>query len=129
MPAPCCAVGGWLARSPDRNRLARDEAVRAAARAARGRGLWSLPIPANYYDDLVARFELSSAYVEELKSLGLLYDRDERGEFLQFYTETVGAVFFEVVQRVGGYEGYGAANAPVRLAAQHLHDARHRVER
>ena len=30
------------------------------------------------------------------------------------------AVFFEVVQRRGGYEGYGAANAPVRLAAQHV---------
>jgi len=27
-------------------------------------------------------------------------------------------VFFEVVQRTGGYAGYGAANAPVRLAAQ-----------
>ena len=32
---------------------------------------------------------------------------------------TVGGVFFEVVQRRGGYDGYGAANAPVRLAAQH----------
>ena len=27
------------------------------------------------------------------------------------------AVFFEVVQRVGGYEGYGEVNAPVRMAA------------
>jgi hypothetical protein len=30
-------------------------------------------------------------------------------------------VFFEVVQRRGGYDGYGAA--PVRLAAQHLRDS------
>ena len=37
---------------------------------------------------------------------------------MHFYTATVGAVFFEVVQRSGGYDGYGAANAPVRLAAQ-----------
>ena len=29
-------------------------------------------------------------------------------------------VFFELVQRDGGYDGYGAAGAPVRLAAQHL---------
>jgi 4-hydroxyphenylpyruvate dioxygenase len=28
-----------------------------------------------------------------------------------------GRVFFEVVQRVGGYLGYGTANAPVRMAA------------
>ena len=27
-------------------------------------------------------------------------------------------LFFEVVQRRGGYDGYGAANAPVRMAAQ-----------
>jgi 4-hydroxyphenylpyruvate dioxygenase len=26
-------------------------------------------------------------------------------------------VFFEVVQRVGGYSGYGEVNAPVRMAA------------
>jgi 4-hydroxyphenylpyruvate dioxygenase len=32
---------------------------------------------------------------------------------------TVGRVFFELVQR-DGYRGYGAQNAPVRLAAQHI---------
>ena len=26
-------------------------------------------------------------------------------------------VFFEVVQRLGGYDGYGTADAPVRMAA------------
>jgi hypothetical protein len=29
-----------------------------------------------------------------------------------------------VVQRIGGYEGYGADNAPVRLAVQSRLDAR-----
>jgi 4-hydroxyphenylpyruvate dioxygenase len=29
-----------------------------------------------------------------------------------------GRFFFEVVQRSGGYDQYGAANAPVRMAAQ-----------
>nr|BFE85437.1 hypothetical protein GCM10020093_080380 [Planobispora longispora] len=51
----------------------------------------------------------------------MLYDRDEDGEFLHLYTITVGRVFFEIVQRVGGYHGYGAVNAPVRLAVQHAH--------
>ncbi|MEU8247409.1 TIM barrel protein [Nonomuraea sp. NPDC048916] len=74
-----------------------------------------LPIPDNYYDDLEARHDVSP----ELRELGLLYDRDEHGEFLHLYTITVGRVFFELVQRLGGYRGYGAANAPVRLAAQH----------
>jgi 4-hydroxyphenylpyruvate dioxygenase len=101
----------------------------AIARAARERGLRSLPIAANYYDDLIARFDLTADFVAELRDLGMLYDRDDHGEFLHFYTETVGATFFEVVQRIGGYQGYGAANAPVRLAAQHLHEARHRRDR
>ena len=35
-----------------------------------------------------------------------------------FYTDVLGGrVFFEVVQRVGGYAGYGEVNAPVRMAA------------
>ena len=55
-----------------------------------------------------------------MRELGVLYDRDETGDFTHFYTRTIGSVFFEVVQRGGGYDGYGAANAPVRLAAQHI---------
>ena len=45
---------------------------------------------------------------------------DETGDFTHFYTRTIGSIFFEVVQRGGGYDGYGAANAPVRIAAQHV---------
>ena len=48
----------------------------------------------------------------------MLRDRDEHGELLHFYTRIMGdRVFFEVVQRIGGYTGYGAANSPVRMAA------------
>ena len=32
-------------------------------------------------------------------------------------------MFFEVVQRIGGYAGYGKANAPIRMAAQYRHTA------
>ncbi|MBT2493256.1 sugar phosphate isomerase/epimerase and 4-hydroxyphenylpyruvate domain-containing protein [Streptomyces sp. ISL-96] len=81
-----------------------------------------LPIPDNYYDDLRARFDLGEARHRELRELGLLYDRDEEGgELLHLYTVTVGRVFFEIVRRVGGYRGFGMANTPVRLAAQHAH--------
>ncbi|HEX2174487.1 MAG TPA: TIM barrel protein [Nocardioidaceae bacterium] len=96
--------------------------VLAVARRARERGLRPLPIPDNYYDDIQARFRLDERFVDELQELGVLYDREPGGEFLHFYTQTVGSVFFEVVQRNAGYEGYGAANAPIRLAAQHLVD-------
>lgn len=92
--------------------------VIALARAAAGNGLPFLPVPDNYYDYLSGRFGLPDERVAELKALNLLYDRSPRGEFIHFYTRTVGTVFFEFVQRIGGYDGYGTDNAPVRLAAQ-----------
>lgn len=56
---------------------------------------------------------------ETYRDLGILYDRDAHGVFRHCSTHTVGRVFFGRVQRDGGYQGYGAANATVRLAAQH----------
>ncbi|MYU10273.1 sugar phosphate isomerase/epimerase and 4-hydroxyphenylpyruvate domain-containing protein, partial [Streptomyces sp. SID8361] len=91
----------------------------ATARRLRELGAPPLPIPGNYYDDLEARHELGPGLHRTLRELGLLYDQDDGGSFLHLYTATVGRVFFEVVQRIDGYQGYGAANAPVRLAAQH----------
>jgi 4-hydroxyphenylpyruvate dioxygenase len=95
----------------------------ATARAAKARGLDFLQIPENYYEDLDARFGLDPAFLATLRELNLLYDRDADGEFLHFYTATVGSVFFEMVERRGAYDGYGAPNAPVRHAVQydHLH--------
>lgn len=91
----------------------------AVARRARERGLALLRIGDNYYDDLDARFDLNPAFLEELRDLQLMYDRDEHGDFLHFYTEPLGNVFFEIVERRSGYDGFGAPNASVRLAAQH----------
>ncbi|MEU4407884.1 TIM barrel protein [Streptosporangium sp. NPDC023963] len=95
--------------------LASDDLLAVARRLRAGHPELLLPIPDNYYDDLEDRHDVDP----ELRRLGVLYDRDEHGEFLHMYTVTVGRVFFEIVQRVGGYRGYGAANAPIRLAAQH----------
>ena len=89
------------------------------ARRAQERGIDLLPVGDNYYRDLEARLGLPPQTVRELQSLHLLYDRDAGGEFFHFYTRTFGGLFFEVVQRRGDYEGYGAPNAPIRLAAQH----------
>jgi 4-hydroxyphenylpyruvate dioxygenase len=78
-----------------------------------------LAIPDNYYDDLEARHDLGPERHRTLRELNLLYDRDDGGEFLHLYTPAIGHVFVEIVQRLGGYRGYGAVNAPIRLAAQH----------
>lgn len=118
--APMAAEHGAFtgAAYPEHVALACSDVV-AVARRARRRGLAFLPVPRNYYEDLVARFDLDPEFVAGLESHGLLYDRDEHGEFLHFYTATLGEVFVEVVERRGGYEGFGAPNAPVRLAAQY----------
>ncbi|MEA3112044.1 MAG: 4-hydroxyphenylpyruvate dioxygenase, partial [Caballeronia sp.] len=62
---------------------------------------------------------LDPARLAQMREGGILSDRDNAdGEFFQVYTEQFAERFFlEVVQRKGGYDGYGAVNAPVRLAA------------
>jgi 4-hydroxyphenylpyruvate dioxygenase len=98
--------------------LATDD-ITSAVRRIRAAGAELLAIPANYYDDLDARYVFAPGELDMYRELDILYDRDEHGgEFRHCYTATVGRVFFEIVQRTGGYRGYGAVNAPVRLAAQ-----------
>lgn len=79
----------------------------------------ALPIPANYYEDLLARFG-EDVQVNLLKNHQILYDRDgSGGEFLHLYTRpfSAGRFFFELTERRNGYALYGAVNAAVRLSA------------
>ncbi|MFI1206246.1 bifunctional sugar phosphate isomerase/epimerase/4-hydroxyphenylpyruvate dioxygenase family protein [Streptomyces sp. NPDC020802] len=114
-PAPSADEGGRAQHIA----LATDDLV-TAARRFRAAGGRLLDIPANYHDDLAARYEFADGELEDLRELGILYDRDAGGAFRHCYTETIGRVFFELVQRDADYRGYGAQNAPVRLAAQHV---------
>jgi 4-hydroxyphenylpyruvate dioxygenase len=78
-----------------------------------------LPIPENYYDDLEAKTDLPPDHVDRLKAHNILYERDGTAEYLQVYTQTFEErFFFEIVERRGGYRGFGASNAQIRLAAQ-----------
>ncbi len=76
-----------------------------------------LPIPANYYDDLEARFDLDDDLLADLRQFNMLYDQNETGYFIHFYTRSINGLFFEVLQR-HRYGNYGEANSQVRLAAQ-----------
>ncbi|MBQ0804646.1 MAG: sugar phosphate isomerase/epimerase and 4-hydroxyphenylpyruvate domain-containing protein [Sulfitobacter sp.] len=83
------------------------------------RGFKPLPMSDNYYADLAARFDLDPAVLARLKAGNILYDEDANGAFFQFYSQPyAGGMFFEIVERRGGYKGYGAPNAPFRIAAQ-----------
>jgi len=92
----------------------------ATAQALRDGGAAMLAIPANYYDDLAARFGLDDALVARMAELGILYDEDAEGAgYWQLYSRAFDKLFFfEFVQRGSGYSDYGAPNAGVRLAAQ-----------
>ncbi len=109
----------WQPGVPDPQHVAfSTDDILATARAARAAGAPLVEVPDNYYDDLDARLAPAPELLAELRELGVLLDRDAGGEFRHFYTEVLGGrVFFEVVQRIGGYGGYGEVNAPIRMAA------------
>jgi 4-hydroxyphenylpyruvate dioxygenase len=89
-----------------------------AVSAMRAAGATFLNIPDNYYDEIDSRFEIDPVLLAAMKQNGILYDRDDHGEFFQIYTHAFEErFFFEIVQR-HEYRGFGAPNAGIRLAAQ-----------
>jgi 4-hydroxyphenylpyruvate dioxygenase len=84
----------------------------------RARGADFLDIPDNYYDDIEARYDLDPVTMAALRANKILYDREGDGEFYQVYTHIFDErFFFEIVER-RDYQGFGAPNAAIRLAAQ-----------
>jgi 3-dehydroshikimate dehydratase len=95
----------------------------AAVARIRALGAALLDIPNNYYDDLEAKYDFPPGMARTLRENHILYDRNASGEFFQAYTRVFDErFFFEIVQRKN-YSGFGAPNAPIRLAAQYR-DAR-----
>ncbi len=88
------------------------------AKRLRASGVKLLPVPEYYYDDLEAKLDIPGDLLDLLKENSVLYDRDGEAEYFQIYTETFDdRFFFEIVER-RGYQGFGAATAAIRLAAQ-----------
>jgi sugar phosphate isomerase/epimerase/4-hydroxyphenylpyruvate dioxygenase-like putative hemolysin len=112
--------GDWApgVSSPQLVAFATDDAI-ACAKVMRERGAPILEMPGNYYDDLDARLSLPTGFLDSLRQNSILYDRDDGGEFLHFFTEMLGSrVFFEVVQRINGYGAFGdPRSVPLRMAA------------
>lgn len=85
---------------------------------AKAAGVSFLTIPDNYYEDLASRYDLEPELIERMRALGVLYDRSKDGEFFHIYTKLFDErFFFEILER-RNYDLFGAANTPVRLAAQ-----------
>lgn len=91
----------------------------ATVEVLRKNGVALLAIPENYYDDLETKTELTLDEIDRLKQAHILYERDDNGEYLQVYTHAFDdRFFFEIVERRKAYQGFGASNAQIRLAAQ-----------
>ncbi len=88
--------------------------ILGAVDAMRAAGVTFLATPDSYYDDpaLRARIGEVRVNVDELKSRGILVDRDEDGYLLQIFTKPVQdrpTVFFELIERHGSM-GFGKGN-------------------
>lgn len=95
------------------------EDIFATSSVLKANGFHPLPMSQNYYDDIGARFGLDDALMDRLRAENVLYDRDQQGEYFQLYCPTYGDGFiFEIVERRGPYQGYGAPNASFRITAQ-----------
>jgi 4-hydroxyphenylpyruvate dioxygenase len=80
----------------------------------RERGIQFLATPDSYYTDPVLRERIGQVRVPiaELRSRGILVDRDEDGYLLQIFTKPIGdrpTVFFELIERHGSL-GFGKGN-------------------
>src|SRR6202041_675917 len=75
-------------------------------------GLDFLRVPDTYYDLLPSRVGPGEEPIDELKSLGILVDRDEEGYLRQIFSKPVEdrpTVFFEVIHRRGSRD-FGKGN-------------------
>lgn len=82
--------------------------------AMRAEGVEFLATPDAYYDDPELRERIGTVRVpiEDLKSRGILVDRDEDGYLLQIFTKPIGdrpTVFYELIERHGSL-GFGKGN-------------------
>jgi 4-hydroxyphenylpyruvate dioxygenase len=88
--------------------------ILTAVDALREEGVEFLATPDSYYTDPALRARIGEVRVpiDELRSRGILVDRDEDGYLLQIFTKPIGdrpTVFFELIERHGSL-GFGKGN-------------------
>jgi len=92
----------------------------ATAEAIDRLGGATVQVSNNYYDDLIARFALPGDE-DRAAAPARASSTTETRTAASCCTCTPpvygGRVFFEILQRRGGHDGYGELNAPVRMAA------------
>jgi 4-hydroxyphenylpyruvate dioxygenase len=91
--------------------ISTEDLVATVARLAE-RGIEFLRTPDSYYAELPERVSGISERIDDLKRLGILVDKDEKGYMLQIFTKPLQdrpTLFFELIQRKGS-ESFGKGN-------------------
>ncbi len=86
--------------------------LQATVEETNARGLETLRVPAEYYEELPRRIPDLDADLGRLQRLGILADADEGGHLLQIFTRMLQdrpTVFFEFIERRGA-TGFGQGN-------------------
>ena len=89
-------------------------------------GINFLRVPDSYYEALPLRIGEIEEPVEQLRTLGILVDRDDEGYLLQIFSNPVEdrpTVFFEIIQRKG-CRGFGKGNFKALFESIELEQAR-----
>jgi 4-hydroxyphenylpyruvate dioxygenase len=89
-------------------------------------GLDFLRVPDTYYEALPSRVGPVKEPLADLRSLGILVDRDDEGYLLQIFSKPVEdrpTVFFEIIQRKG-CRGFGKGNFKALFESIELEQAR-----
>jgi 4-hydroxyphenylpyruvate dioxygenase len=92
----------------------------------RSSGVSFLKPPDSYYEALPERVGTIGENTEDIRSLGILVDRDQEGYLLQIFTEPVAdrpTLFFEIIQR-NGSRGFGKGNFKALFEAIEREQAR-----
>jgi len=99
--------------------FATDDIV-TAVRTMSGHGVGFLGTPGTYYDALTERFGELGLDVAALRELGILVDRDQHGQLLQIFTESMHVrrtLFLEVIERRGA-RTFGSGNIKALYSAK-----------
>ncbi|MFP5327215.1 MAG: 4-hydroxyphenylpyruvate dioxygenase, partial [Acidimicrobiia bacterium] len=81
-------------------------------RRMRENGIEFLTTPESYYDEVPSRVPAVIDQLDDLRSQGILVDRDDEGYLLRIFTKPIGdrpTMFFEVIERHGA-RGFGEGN-------------------
>jgi len=88
----------------------------------RSKGVNFTKVPEKYYSELEK--EAPELPIDMLRKANILCEKDDDKILLQVFTEPIGdrpTLFYEFIQRVNSYEGFGAMNVKQLFKSLELH--------